>query len=107
MGDLGTLFEEQEREILALRQRVRELEAQLSPPPEADDLKEIYGIGPVLERRLNGLGVFRFDQIGRWGDAEIDAMQAQLGEYPGRIRRGAWVKIARDEYRRKYKRALV
>ena len=107
MRDLGTLFEEQEREILALRQRVRELEVQLSPPPEADDLKKIYGIGPVLERRLNGLGVFRFEQMGRWGEAEIEAMQAQLADYPGRIRREAWVKSARDQYRKKFRKALV
>ena len=107
MGNLGTLFEEQEREIVALRERVRELEAQLSPPPEADDLKKIYGIGPVLEKRLRALGIFRFEQIGSWGDAEIDAMQAQLPEYPGRIRREAWVKSARDQYRKKFRTALV
>ena len=49
----------------------------------ADDLKLIYGIGPVLERRLNGLGVTRFEQMGRWNDAEIDAYQERLPEYPG------------------------
>ncbi len=106
MEDLGNLFEEQEREILALRERVRELEARLSPPA-ADDLKRIYGIGPVLEGRLNGLGILRFEQIGRWSDEEIDAMQAQLPEHPGRIRREAWVKSARDQYRKKYKEVLT
>lgn len=73
----------------------------------ADDLKRIYGIGPVLEARLNALGLFRYEQIGRWGEEEIEAFQAQLPEFPGRIRREAWVKSARDEYLRKYCRPLV
>ena len=114
MADFGAAVEHllagQEQEILRLRARVRELEAQAMPVaavPEADDLRRIYGIGPVLEKRLRDLGICRFEQIGRWGDLEIEDYQAQLPEYPGRIRREAWVKSARDEYRKKYKRALL
>ena len=59
-----------------------------------------------LEARLNALGLFRYEQIGRWGDDEIEAFQAQLPEFPGRIRREAWVKSARDEYLRKYRHPL-
>ena len=89
-----------------LSARLAELEIRLPEREAADDLKRIYGIGPVLEARLNALGLFRFEQIGRWGDEEIEAFQAQLPEFPGRIRREAWVKSARDEYLRKYRRPL-
>ncbi len=89
-----------------LSARLAELENGLPDREGADDLKRIYGIGPVLEARLNALGLFRFEQIGRWGDDEIEAFQAQLPEFPGRIRREAWVKSARDEYLRKYRHPL-
>ena len=89
-----------------LSARLTELEPVLPDGEPGDDLKRIYGIGPVLEARLNALGLFRYEQIGRWGDDEIEAFQAQLPEYPGRIRREAWVKSARDEYLRKYRHPL-
>lgn len=89
-----------------LSARLAELENGLPDWEGADDLKRIYGIGPVLEARLNALGLFRYEQIGRWGDDEIEAFQAQLPEFPGRIRREAWVKSARDEYLRKYRHPL-
>ena len=89
-----------------LSARLAELEPVLPDGEPGDDLKRIYGIGPVLEARLNALGLFRYEQIGRWGDDEIEAFQAQLPEFPGRIRREAWVKSARDEYLRKYRHPL-
>ncbi|MBY0504306.1 MAG: hypothetical protein K2X03_10365 [Bryobacteraceae bacterium] len=88
--------------LLAEVERQEEELARLRPLP-GDDLKQIYGIGPVLEGRLRGLGIERFEQIANWDDAAIDAFQQQLPEYPGRIRREAWVKSARDAYRKKYK----
>lgn len=38
----------------------------------ADDLKLIKGVGPKLEGVLNGIGVFHFDQIAAWTEAEVD-----------------------------------
>lgn len=116
MQDLAHLVADLRAAAENLLARIAELERRLpapppvpvpEPSPEADDLKRIYGIGPVLERRLHALGIVRFEQMGRWTDADIDAFQAQLPEYPGRIRRGAWVKCARDEYRKKYRRPLA
>ncbi len=77
-----------------------------APGPVADDLKRIWGIGPTIEKRLNELGVYRFEQIGNWGDEEIERFQEQLPEFPGRIRRDAWVKVAREQYQKKYRRPL-
>jgi NADH-quinone oxidoreductase subunit E len=38
-----------------------------APRPEGrDDLKAIHGIGPRIERGLNALGIFHYDQIAAW-----------------------------------------
>lgn len=61
----------------------------------ADDLKQIKGIGPALEKTLHEAGVTRFDQIAGWSDGDIDAMAAKLGRLGGRIRHDDWVGQAR------------
>ena len=55
----------------------------------ADDLKRVKGIGRVNEGRLNGLGVFHFDQIAGWTRAEVQWIGTYLS-FPGRIDRENW-----------------
>ncbi|MEM7238646.1 MAG: hypothetical protein AAF501_12610, partial [Pseudomonadota bacterium] len=44
--------------------------AQLDAPRgNADNLRKIKGIGPKLEKSLNSLGIYHFDQIAGWGEA--------------------------------------
>jgi predicted flap endonuclease-1-like 5' DNA nuclease len=64
-------------------------------PSNPDDLKLVYGIGPVLEKRLHKLGIFTFLEISRWSDADVDRIEPQLDTVSGRIRREGWVKDAR------------
>lgn len=59
----------------------------------ADDLKEITGIGPKLEKTLHELGVFHFDQIAAWSQAEIDWVNNSMS-FRGRIEREKWVEQA-------------
>jgi len=79
-----------------------------APPPilgergTPDDLKLIVGIGPVLERMLQQLGVATYRQIARWTERDIDEMDARLPEFPGRIRRDTWVTQARELHQSKY-----
>ncbi len=61
----------------------------------ADDLKLIRGVGPKLERLLNGLGFYHFDQIAKWSDAEIAWVDENLKGFRGRIRRDEWVAQAK------------
>lgn len=56
----------------------------------ADDLKAISGIGPKLEKVLNGLGVRSYGQIASWSGEEIAAIEGKLG-FPGRIVRDDWM----------------
>ena len=71
-----------------------------------DDLKLIVGVGPVLERMLHQLGVTTFRQIAYWSERDIDQIDAKLPEFPGRIRRDAWVTQARELHQSKYGEAL-
>ena len=43
----------------------------MTRPKQADDLKAISGIGPKLEKVLNGLGVWTYAQIAAWTKEEI------------------------------------
>lgn len=61
---------------------------------EEDDLKRIKGIGPVNEKALNGLGIFRFAQIAAWTPANIDWVEDSLS-FPGRIEREDWIAQAK------------
>lgn len=103
--------EAKDEEIRSLIHRLKDFEViqakleQVEAAVQTDDLKRIYGIGPVLEKKLQALGVTHFEQIGKWGDAEIESFQSQLTE--ARIRSDAWVKGAREQYLRKYRRPLV
>ena len=66
----------------------------------------IFGIGPVLERMLQQLGVATYLQVARWSERDIDEFDAKLHEFPGRIRRDAWVTQARALHQSKYGEAL-
>jgi predicted flap endonuclease-1-like 5' DNA nuclease len=61
---------------------------------QADDLTRLKGVGPKLSTLLHSLGVNRFDQIANWADADIDRIDALLGNFQGRIRRDNWVEQA-------------
>ena len=75
-----------------------------APPKrgEYDDLKLIYGVGPVLEKLLHKLGIYFFKQVARWNEADIDYVDEQLEHFKGRIRRENWVDSAAEEHLKKY-----
>lgn len=60
---------------------------------KADDLKIIGGIGPKLERKLNDLGIWHFDQIAAWTPSEIEWVNQAIA-FRGRIERENWVSQA-------------
>jgi NADH-quinone oxidoreductase subunit E len=62
----------------------------LGEPTQADDLKLIPGIGPKLEKVLNGLGIWTYAQIASWTPDEVAAMDGRLS-FGGRIQRDGWV----------------
>jgi NADH-quinone oxidoreductase subunit E len=56
----------------------------------SDDLKLLKGVGPKLEKTLNDLGFFHFDQIAAWGEAEVAWVDSRL-TFKGRIKRDGWI----------------
>jgi NADH-quinone oxidoreductase subunit E len=61
----------------------------------ADDLKLIWGVGPKLEKMLNNMGVWHFDQIAAWTKAELKWVDDRLEGFKGRAARDEWVKQAK------------
>src|SRR6056300_1552650 len=57
----------------------------------ADDLKMIKGVGPKLEKILNTLGFFHFDQVAKWTSEELAWVDDNLEGFKGRATRDDWV----------------
>jgi NADH-quinone oxidoreductase subunit E len=60
-----------------------------------DDLKQIKGVGPKLEKTLHEMGLFHFDQIASWGATELAWMDDNLAGFKGRASRVEWVAQAK------------
>ncbi|WJY20828.1 50S ribosomal protein L21 [Fontisubflavum oceani] len=59
-----------------------------------DDLKQLSGVGPALEKKLLAAGVTTFAQIAGWTADDIAAMDEKLS-FKGRIEREGWVEQAK------------
>jgi large subunit ribosomal protein L19 len=65
------------------------------PKGEPDDLKLIPGVTPELEKKLNKLGLIKFEQIANLTDDEIATVDEQLS-LNGAIEHDNWVGKATD-----------
>ncbi|UVK52230.1 NADH-ubiquinone dehydrogenase [Mesorhizobium sp. AR02] len=61
----------------------------MDKPAKPSDLKAISGIGPKLEKVLNGLGIWTYAQIAAWSPQEIAWVDDYLS-FKGRIGRDDW-----------------
>ena len=61
-----------------------------------DDLKMIKGVGPAIEKTLNEIGIFRFEQIADMNEYDIDRVAKRLRGFHSRIYREDWIGQARD-----------
>lgn len=59
-----------------------------------DDLKRIRGIGVLIEKKLNSMGITGYEQIANWSSTDIDRVSEVL-DFKGRIERENWVEQAR------------
>ena len=58
---------------------------------DKDDLKHISGIGPVIEKKLNALGIFTFRQISEFTPDDINHVTFSIKFFPDRIGRDNWI----------------
>lgn len=66
-----------------------------APEGPADDLKNISGVGPVLEKKLNALGVTTFAQVAAMSRDDIEKLDDALS-FKGRIDRDKWLEQAAE-----------
>lgn len=64
--------------------------AKADDPEARDDLKQISGVGPKLEQKLNELGIHRFEQIAAWTPGDVTSFDDKLS-FHGRIDRDDWI----------------
>jgi NADH-quinone oxidoreductase subunit E len=62
----------------------------VTPTGAPDDLKWISGVGPVLEQRLNALGITRWSQVAGLTAEEIVKVEGALS-FKGRVARDNWL----------------
>lgn len=59
-----------------------------------DDLKRIRGIGVLVEKKLNSIGINSYAQIAGWTNADVERVSRHL-DLAGRIERESWIEQAR------------
>lgn len=64
-----------------------------APAGGGDDLTLIEGVGNALEKKLNAIGIYTFEQISRWTAEQQVWIGNEIG-FPGRPERESWVKEA-------------
>jgi predicted flap endonuclease-1-like 5' DNA nuclease len=65
-----------------------------APAGDIDDLKRIRGIGILIEKKLNSLGITQYEQVANWTGADIERI-SRLLDFKGRIEREHWIEQAR------------
>lgn len=58
---------------------------------EKDDLTLINGIGPFIEKKLNDIGIYTYDQIAAFDGPKIEQVTRDVAYFPGRIEKDDWV----------------
>lgn len=79
------------------------MEARIASATEADkdNLKLINGVGPAIEKKLNALGLYTFQQISQFDDDLVEQVTQAIEFFPGRIARDNWVGQAAALYQTK------
>jgi predicted flap endonuclease-1-like 5' DNA nuclease/uncharacterized protein YoxC len=88
-SDLDEVEEEEEEE---------EEEDSINEPINGarDKLQAIKGVGPAIEKTLNEMGIFRFQQIADMSEYDIDRVAKRLKGFRSRIYREDWIGQARN-----------
>lgn len=110
---LGAKYEDTEQRVATLKTELARLRRQYAPGlptraatavpggatgahESADDLKRVSGIGPVFERTLNEMGIYRYEQLARLTEQDLERVAARLATFPDRIVHDRWVEQARE-----------
>ena len=95
LGTLQTRLENPPAPKVAVREGSRNLLTHAADG-KPDDLKQLRGVGKVLERTLHKVGVFYFWQIAEWSPEDVKYVDGKLSTFKGRIERDGWVNQASE-----------
>jgi predicted flap endonuclease-1-like 5' DNA nuclease len=70
---------------------------------DKDDIRQIRGIGPFIEKKLNKIGVYTVAQIANFTKDDIQRATELIKYFPGRIERDNWILQAKEIIRVKDK----
>ncbi len=96
LGESADLPEDVVAEVEAATDEEIETPAEAAPKATdaANDLKELSGVGPALEKKLHEAGVTTFAQIAAWNEADVEEFGEKLS-FKGRIEREGWIDQAK------------
>jgi predicted flap endonuclease-1-like 5' DNA nuclease len=63
---------------------------------DKNDLRQIKGIGPFIEEKLNALGIFTFAQLANMTPEIEEQVNEAIEFFPGRIKRDKWANQATE-----------
>ena len=84
---------EKEVQLTTLLQNIGTYDPSVQTP---DNLKIINGVGPVMEVKLNELGIYTFDQVSRMTATEYRLLDSITESFPGRAQRDDWAGQAQN-----------
>lgn len=67
----------------------------VSKDPGKNNLQEINGIGPEIEKELNSVGIFSFEQLSKLGAKEMEYLEPLTGVTKNLIQTDEWVNQAK------------
>jgi small subunit ribosomal protein S2 len=91
--DIGAQVQPVVEEVPAAPENKLGFEALSGPRGVADDLKKLPGVSPAIEKQLNDLGIFHFQQIAELSSAATHNVGEEVG-LPGRVE--SWVAKAKE-----------
>ena len=62
----------------------------------SDDLKQLSGVGPALEKKLHAAGVTSFEQIASWSAKDVAAINEKISS-KGRVEKEGWIDQAKEK----------
>lgn len=63
---------------------------------QRDDLTQINGIGPDIQKKLNDVGIYNFKQISEMNINDLQTLDDAIKHFPGRSLRDDWIGQAKN-----------
>ena len=96
--------DKKEAELERVRERAKSIDFKVLGTAKAsdkDDLQVIKGVGPFIEEKLNALGIYTFEQIGKMTAKIEEEVNIAIEFFPGRVKRDEWAKQAKQLHKDK------